>query len=74
MTLLDTSDDALRAVIRDMREQATTKRAQSRGLHAANKHDRAFAILGEAIVIEHWANRLETLLNSQSNQVPPSEC
>lgn len=62
MTHLDLSDGAIRDIVADMRQQSATKREQSRALHGIGKHDRAFGIMGEAVVIEHWAMRLESLV------------
>lgn len=62
MDAKELSIEEIRAIVLDMREQARDKRDQSRALHAANKHNRAFAIVGEAVVIEHWANRLAAML------------
>lgn len=56
------SIDEIRAIVLDMREQVRSKRDQARALHAANKHDLGHRVTAEAIVVEHWANRLASML------------
>jgi hypothetical protein len=50
--------DEIRATIRDMRYDAQEKRKRADKLKRDQQHSRAFALMGEAIVIEHWCNRL----------------
>lgn len=64
------SIDEIRAIVADMREQVRTKRDQARACHAANKHDVGHRITAEAIVVEHWANRLASMLPPRTTRQP----
>lgn len=58
-TPVEISDSELREIISDMREEATRNRDAARRNHSPHYRD---MLTAEAIVIEHWVNRLGSLL------------
>lgn len=54
--------EEIRQTIADMRDDAAQKRKTADRYRRDNQLNRAFMLTGEAIVIEHWVNRLNNAL------------
>lgn len=54
----------IRQTISDMREEAREKRKTADRLRRGGQINRAFVQTGEAICIEHWANRLDNAITN----------